>query len=81
MYQLEVEDVFDGEIKGYEVPPLSAKELYFIASMADRFDMMGAAVLWFEEFYHRLSEDGFPESTVNLLTVARVLAGVYNKVR
>lgn len=80
MYDLDVRDVFDGYIQDHVVTPLLAEELYFIAATADKQDRMRSAVVWFEELYRRVSEDMYTESTLKLITVARVLAGVYNKV-
>lgn len=80
MYNLDVRDVFDGYIQDHVVTPLLAEELYFIAATADKQDRMRSAVVWFEELYRRVSEDMYTESTLKLITVARVLAGVYNKI-
>lgn len=80
MYNLDVRDVFDGYIQDHVVTPLLAEELYFIAATADKQDRMRSAVVWFEELYRRVSEDMYIESTLKLITVARVLAGVYNKI-
>lgn len=80
MYDLDVRDVFDGYIQDHVVTPLPAEELYFIAATADKQDRMRSAVVWFEELYRRISENMYPDSTLKLITVARVLAGVYNKV-
>lgn len=80
MYDLDVRDVFDGYIQDHVVTPLLAEELYFIAATADKQDRMRSAVVWFEELYRRVSEDMYIESTLKLITVARVLAGVYNKI-
>lgn len=80
MYDLDVRDVFDGYIQDHVVTPLPAEELYFIAATADKQDRMRSAVVWFEELYRRISENMYPDSTLKLITVARVLAGVYNKI-
>lgn len=80
MYDLDVRDVFDGYIQDHVVTPLPAEELYFIAATADKQDRMRSAVVWFEELYKRVSENMYPDSSLKLITVARVLAGVYNKV-
>lgn len=80
MYDLDVRDVFDGYIQDHVVTPLPAEELYFIAATADKQDRMRSAVVWFEELYRRVSENMYPDSTLKLITVARVLAGVYNKI-
>lgn len=80
MYDLDVRDVFDGYIQDHVVTPLPAEDLYFIAATADKQDRMRSAVVWFEELYKRCYEDVYPDSTLKLITVARVLAGVYNKI-
>ncbi|XP_061188063.1 prolyl 4-hydroxylase subunit alpha-2-like [Saccostrea echinata] len=80
MFDLDTKDLFDGKMNGYTTVPLSVEELYFIASMADKEDMMRAALAWFEELYRRFSENKYPDSSINEITVGRGLAGVYNKI-
>lgn len=81
LYDLEVREVFDGNLQGdASSAPLPAEELYYIASTADKQDRMRTALVWFEELYKRVSEDRYPQSSIHLITVARGLAGVYNKV-
>ena len=60
--------------------PPTAEEILYIARKAEAKDMYYEAVHWLSELLRRFKDGEYNDSEVQEVTVARLLAGVYNKV-
>ncbi|KAK3083014.1 hypothetical protein FSP39_011720 [Pinctada imbricata] len=79
VYQFPLKDFFDGVIFGTETKPLSVKEILYIARKADVNDNLYEAFHWLNELYRRFKNGEYSNSGVTVETVAKTLAGVYNR--
>ncbi|KAK3082638.1 hypothetical protein FSP39_001097 [Pinctada imbricata] len=79
VYKFDLKDFFDGIISDTKTKPLSAEEILYIARRAETNDDLYEAYHWLKELYRRYKNGEYSKSDVTIGTVAKALAGVYDK--
>ena len=80
-YYLNIEELIDGKLGSDVVLALNPSQIIKIINLAVESNMLNEAILWCEALLWKISFNSHQDETINMFSLLRLLASIYNKVR
>jgi hypothetical protein len=80
-YYLNIEELIDGRLGNDVVLSLNPSQIIKIINLAVDSNMLNEAILWWEALLRKIPFNSHLDENINMFSLKRLLASIYNKVR